>query len=51
MFEKELSEATELLKKLIRIPSISREEGLCADLIENYIAENGYKYLEMIDVS
>ena len=42
MFEKELSEATELLKKLIRIPSISREEGLCADLIENYIAENGY---------
>ena len=42
MFEKELYEATELLKKLIRIPSISREEGLCADLIENYIAENGY---------
>lgn len=42
MFEKELSEATELLKKLIRIPSISREEDLCADLIENYIAENGY---------
>ena len=42
MFEKELSEATELLKKLVRIPSISREEGLCADLIENYIAENGY---------
>lgn len=42
MFEKELSEATELLKKLIRIPSISREEGLCADLIKNYIAENGY---------
>ena len=42
MFEKELSEATELLKKLIRIRSISREEGLCADLIENYIAENGY---------
>lgn len=42
MFEKELSEATELLKKLIRIPSISREEGLCAELIENYIAENGY---------
>ena len=42
MFEKELSEATELLKKLIRIPSISREEDLCAELIENYIAENGY---------
>lgn len=27
MFEKELSEATELLKKLIRIPSISRKKA------------------------
>lgn len=49
MFEKELSEATELLKKLIRIPSISREEGLCADLIENYIAENGYTVSRLIN--
>lgn len=34
--------AVQLLKKMISIPSFSREETLCADLIEKYIEENGY---------
>lgn len=34
--------AVSLLKKMIEIPSFSKEETLCADLIESYIEENGY---------
>ncbi|NLO71861.1 MAG: M20 family metallo-hydrolase [Porphyromonadaceae bacterium] len=37
-----MSNSIELLKKMISIPSFSREEERCADLIEQYIAENGY---------
>ena len=42
MFEKETSEALELLKRMISHPSFSREEKTCADLIEQYIEEEGY---------
>ena len=42
MFEKETSEALELLRRMISIPSFSREEKACADLIEHYIEEEGY---------
>ena len=42
MFEKETSEAIELLKRMISHPSFSREEKTCADLIEQYIEEEGY---------
>ncbi len=42
MFEKETSEAIELLKRMISHPSFSREEKECADLIEHYIEEEGY---------
>jgi len=42
MFEKETSEAIELLKRMISHPSFSREEKTCADLIEHYIEEEGY---------
>ncbi|MBP1664926.1 MAG: peptidase [Bacteroidetes bacterium] len=42
MFEKETSEAIELLKRMISHPSFSREEKACADLIEHYIEEEGY---------
>ena len=42
MFEKETSEALELLKRMISHPSFSREEKKCADLIEHYIEEEGY---------
>jgi acetylornithine deacetylase len=35
-------EAIELLKQLIAIPSISREENLSADLLENYLKQKGY---------
>ncbi len=34
-------EAVELLSDLIRIPSISREENLAADLLEGFIQSNG----------
>lgn len=37
-----LENAVNLLRKMISSPSFSREENLCADLIEKYIAENGY---------
>ena len=43
MFNKETSEAIDLLKKMICIPSFSREERECADLLEMYILEKGYK--------
>ena len=42
MFDKETSEAIELLKRMISHPSFSREEKTCADLIEQYIEEEGY---------
>jgi acetylornithine deacetylase len=32
---------TELLKELIRIPSLSREESLTADLLSNFLTERG----------
>ncbi len=35
-------DAVSLLKKMIEIPSFSREEERCADLIEKYIEEKGY---------
>ena len=43
MFNKETSEAIDLLKRMICIPSFSREERECADLLEMYILEKGYK--------
>jgi acetylornithine deacetylase len=33
--------AIDLLKKMIAIPSLSREEKEVADLIEQYLQENG----------
>jgi len=36
-------EAVDLLKKMISIPSFSREESAVADLIEKYIGDAGYK--------
>lgn len=42
MFANPSFEAVSLLKKMISIPSFSREEKLCADLIEKYIEVNGY---------
>ncbi len=35
-------DAVSLLKKMIEIPSFSREEEHCADLIKKYIEEKGY---------
>lgn len=35
-------DAVSLLKKMIEIPSFSREEEHCADLIEKYVEEKGY---------
>ncbi len=35
-------DAVSLLKKMIEIPSYSREEERCADLIKKYIEEKGY---------
>ena len=42
MFNKETSEAIELLKRMISIPSFSRDEKECADMLEKYILEEGY---------
>lgn len=42
MFANNLYEAVSLLKKMIEIPSFSKEEERCATLIEKYIEENGY---------
>ena len=42
MFNKETSEAIELLKRMISIPSCSRDEKECADMLEKYILEEGY---------
>jgi acetylornithine deacetylase len=36
-------EAIEFLKQLIALPSISREEKLSADLLENYLKQKGYQ--------
>ena len=36
-----VEKAIELLKQLISIPSVSREESDCADIIENYLKDNG----------
>ncbi len=40
-FTKETNEAVELLKRLIATPSVSREEKAAADIIEEYLKENG----------
>lgn len=42
MFTNHSLDAVSLLKKMIEIPSFSREEEHCADLIEKYIEEKGY---------
>lgn len=42
MYEKETSEAIEILKSMIGIPSFSREEKKLADFLENYIKEKGF---------
>ncbi|MGC3977054.1 MAG: M20 family metallo-hydrolase [Paludibacteraceae bacterium] len=42
MYEIETIEAVELLKKMISIPSISREETMVADFFENFIKEKGF---------
>lgn len=42
-FDQEIQKAIDLLKKMIAIPSFSREENDVADLIEFYINERGYK--------
>lgn len=41
MFNQNLSEAVELLKSLILVPSVSREEEKAANLLQRYIEENG----------
>ena len=40
-FNQETKAAVELLKKMIAIPSISREEGLVGDILEHYLKEQG----------
>lgn len=40
-YTKETKAAVELLKKMIAIPSISREEGLVGDILEHYLKEQG----------
>lgn len=42
MYEKETSEAIEILKSMISIPSFSRDEKNLADFLENYIKEKGF---------
>lgn len=42
MYEKETSEAIEVLKSMICTPSLSREEKKCADFIENFIKQKGF---------
>ena len=41
MYKKETIEAVELLKKMIEIPSLSREEEKVADLLESFIKGKG----------
>ena len=40
-YTKETKAAVELLKKMIAIPSVSREEGLVGDILEHYLKEQG----------
>ena len=42
-FFSECEQAVELLKRLISIPSISREEDAAADFLENYLTAEGYE--------
>lgn len=42
IFSEQSGEAVELLKRLISIPSVSREENDVADFLERYIEEKGY---------
>ena len=42
MYQELANEAIDLLKQLISIPSISREEKAAADFLERYIEEKGY---------
>ncbi|VBB47028.1 Peptidase M20 [uncultured Paludibacter sp.] len=42
MYEKETSETIGLLKKIISIPSVSKEEDKIADFLENYLKEKEY---------
>lgn len=41
MYEKEYIEAYEMLKQLIAIPSVSREEGKAAEWLEGWLQETG----------
>ena len=43
LFFSECEQAVELLKRLISIPSISREEDVAADFLENYLTAEGYE--------
>lgn len=43
MLTKHSDNAVSLLRKMIEIPSFSRDEKSCADLLEHFIQEKGYK--------
>lgn len=45
MYQKQTSEAIQMLKKLISIPSFSREEKEAADFLENFIREKNRKVI------
>lgn len=48
MMNDELTRAVELLKRLISTPSLSREEGLTADIWEEWLRENGVGNVERL---
>lgn len=41
-YEKNTSEAVELLKRLIAVPSFSRDEKSAADIVEQFLSNKGY---------